>query len=269
MYHHLAMYSASLGAVTNSDVTTPTDGVFSTRNSHLIFSENYNLISAHGRGTLLTRARFGNIGLSYRGTNHLFPLLAGATVESRPGVIDYRAFPMKMPLNEEITIEATTSAAGPAAVWIMLRFAAPQWSMNLPSFKDRIKVRATSVVAAGTARTWGALTALTFERDLFNGTYSVIGAQVIGAGAAAFRLFFPVQRLVNGRQLRPGGLITQAIGDIPDPAQAGGLGEWGRFTTFEPPMIQSFDDTVGSTYEIRLDLAYLGESMENVWGQAG
>jgi hypothetical protein len=64
----------------------------------------------------------------------------------------------------------------------------------------------------------------------------------------------------NGRQLRPGGLIQNTAALNPMPNQRFGFGEWGRFHTFELPSIQIYSDAAGGTYEVRLELTYLGQS---------
>lgn len=266
MYHHFVAYSESVAQLTNTDINAVADEVLQSRNSHLIMSERFDVIAAHALGTTLTRLRFGNIGLTFRGVNHLFPTGRVATVDSRPGVIDRRLWPLELPMNEEITLEATTDAAGPAQVICGMWLAKPQWSQNIPLGMERFTTRATAVVAAGSETTWTALAPLVMERDLFNGVYAVVGCQVIAAAAFGFRLFFPSQRQASGRQLRPGGLVMQAIGDYGWPAQSGGMGEWGRFHTFEMPSIQTVADAAGGTYEVRLDLVYLGERQDLLMG---
>lgn len=258
MYFHVSAYSESLGAVTNSDVNAAQDDVLQLRNSHLIFSEPFNLIAAYGSSTTLTRARFGNVALTVRGTNHLWPLDRTDTTQRYPAIMDLREMPMSLPMNEELTIEATTDAAGPVIANFVLFLAKPQWSMNLPRGLETFTTRATAVVTAGSASSWTTLAALVMERDLYNGVYAVVGANVVAANAIAFRMFFPSQRITDGRQLRPGGLITNTVGLAPWEGQSRGLGEWGRFHTFELPSIQILDDTAGGTYEVRLDLVYLG-----------
>lgn len=257
--HHTAAYAASLAAVTDSDVTAMVDQVIQSRNSHLIFSEDFNLIAAYANGSLLSRMRFGNVGLNYRGQNHLWPLSVSTTVEGRPQIIDYTDYPLPLPKNEEITLLATTTGAGPTVNNVILFLAKPDWNINQPRGDNKLIVRATSVVVAGSTTTWTATAGLTFERDLFNGVYAVTGASVVAANAQAFRLYFPSMRPVNGRQLRPGGLIQNTAALPPWPVQMSGLGEWGRFHTFEPPSLQVAGDAAGGTYEVRLALTYLGQ----------
>jgi hypothetical protein len=161
-------------------------------------------------------------------------------------------------MNEEITFAATTGAADQATVALFV--AGREWSQNIPNGFPRFMVRATVVIAAGTEDTWGLPVAIVMERDLMNGVYAVIGAWVVAANALAFRIQFPSMQTYNGRQLRPGGLIQNTAALNPMPNQRFGFGEWGRFHTFELPSIQIYSDAAGGTYEVRLELTYLGQS---------
>lgn len=257
---HLSAYNESMGSVTNSDVDAVADEVFTRRNSHLIFTEPYNLIGAYVLGSLTSRARFANAALTQKGTQHLWPIDVSATVPDDPAMIDLREYPMVIPQNEELTIEATTTGAGPSDVNVLLWIARPNWSRSLPPTLARVTTRATATIVAGAESAWTALADLVFERDLLNGVYAVIGAWVVAANAVAFRLRFPDQPSRGGKQLRPGGLVQDTAALAPWPGQNGGLGVWGVFHTFTPPEIQLLDDTAGGTYEVRLSLLYLGES---------
>ena len=164
MYFHCAGYVEAIASSTNTDIDAVQDDVLQRRNSHLIMSEPFNLIAACNIGANTTRVRFGNIALTFRGTNHLWPINRSAIVPSRPGVYDRLDDPLRLPLNEEITIETTTDgpAMGSAQVATVLWLAKPSWTRNLPRGLERLKTRATAVVAVGTETTWTALSALTF-----------------------------------------------------------------------------------------------------------
>lgn len=261
--YHTACYITSLATTTNADVPAILDEVLTRRNSHLIFTEPYDLLCLASIGQFLTRARFGNAALTQKGSNHIWPLERSATVPDMPQVYDVRDNPLRLPLNEEITIEATTDgpAMGTAQVAFVMLLAPSPYTRTVPVGLDRFLTRATAVVPAGTETSWTALTEITFERDLLNGVYSVVGANVVAPNAIAFRLRFPDSPAINGKQLRPGGLVQNAIGDSPLSLQRYGMGEWGRFHTFSPPEIQIAADAVGGTYEIRLDLIYLGSDL--------
>lgn len=264
MFLHTAAYSESLTTPTNGDTNAVDDFVIQRRNDHLIFSEPFNLIGSASFGVGITRQRFGNVALTVRGTNHLFPLNGAGTFPSPPRVFDRRDMPMTLPLNEEITVETTGTDIGAQTMGAVLFLAKPQWSKTLPRGVETLTTRATATTTGGSATSWGNAVALAFERDLFNGVYAVVGAHAQLASAIAFRLSFPSQPNVEGRQLRPGGLAVNAITDFPWEPQHMGLGEWGRFHTFEAPSIQTLG-AAGAT-EVRLDLVYLGRELSLLRG---
>jgi hypothetical protein len=258
MYMHLSAYSASLAAGPNLDTAVVADEVIGTRNNHLIFTDQYRLLAAQPIGALLNRARFGNASLQKYSFNHLHPLTVSATQPTNPQFMDCRESPIELPQNEELTVELGNSGAGPTQSSVLLALAADGWSMNLPRGAAELVTRATAVVAAGSETTWGPLANLVFERDLINGVYSVVGCSVVAANALAFRLRFPDMRSVNGKQHRPGWLVQDTNTTYPNAVWRGGFGEWGRFHTFSPPQIQTLADAAGGTYEVRLNLVYLG-----------
>lgn len=261
MKFHFAAYSKSLGQVTDSDVTCQGDDVFGVRNSHLIFTDPIRLLGAYGLGTLITRLRFGNIGLSQYAQHHIYPLSITANVPSAPPVYDLREYPIDLPQAEEITLLASTSAVGPANVIAGLWLGTPNWNRNLPAGVARIKVRATFTTGAAAALNWGSLSTLTFERDLRAGVYAVVGANCIAAAHDFFRIRFPDMPAYNGKSCRPGGLCDQQVGNTPNRDMSLGIGEWGRFHTFNPPTIQLYNDTGAVSGELRLDVIYLGDNL--------
>jgi hypothetical protein len=255
---HLAAYSESLGSVTDSDVDAVDDGVLQRRNSHLIFSEPYNLIAAYAGGSTLTRLNFTNSSLVVYGLPNIWPIEQADTVSANPPLYDLRDMPMRLPENEELTIAATTNAAGPIQTDVLLWLAAPTWTRNKPRGMAQLQARATVTTTGGGTGAWSNAVAITMQRDLMGGVYAVVGAHCFLAACQAFRLLFPRQRLTGGRQLRPGGLAQQAIANAPRVGFNSDLGEWGRFHTFELPSVQTYN--VAGAAEVRLDLVYLGQS---------
>lgn len=264
MYWHLAAYNESVAQLTDTDINAVQDGILTVRNSHLIFTSPMDLLAAFACGSLTDRVRFGNAGMTQRGQPHIWPHEQSATIPDLPQFKDMREYPMALPMNEELTVLATTNAAGPSDVNAVLWLGDPGWNANLPNALDRLTVRATVVIAAGAESAWTNPVEVVFERDLWNGVYSVIGANVVAANAIAFRLQFIDQPQVQMKQFRPGGLVQDTIALAPNHRLMEGWGEWGRFHTFNPPLVQTLDDTAGGTYEVRLDLLYLGEGRENL-----
>lgn len=256
----LAYSGTSTTAAPNTDEPAVVDPIFSRRNSHYIFSEPYLLLGAFHHGVTPTAARFNAPTLNVLGRMHIWPLEASATIPDLPQFGDYRDYPISLPLREEIAIETSCSAAGPEQNETFLWVAPTNWTRNLPRGQQRITVAATGAVA-GVAASWSAAGAITFSENLRGGYYSLIGAQCFDAGTLAIRFIFPHAAPVNNRQLRPGVLCQEAIGNSPLRENMGGFGVLGAFDTDEPPQIEIFANaTAASAQVIRLDLIYHGNS---------
>lgn len=259
---HLVAYGASLAAGPNLDMAASNDGILGTRNSHLICTEPFDLIAAYGIGALITRVRFNNAQLTQKFIPHVWPLDVSATVPDIPAVMDLRTRPLRMPINEEIILEASNSGAGPTQTNTFLWMAPPGFSpSNIPSGELVGHIRGTVVIAAGAENAWGTPVNVSWERDPLNGVYAVLACEIVAADALAFRIVFPDMVTSRGKQYRPGGLIQQTASLdpwLPQRGANGGLGEWGRFHTFTPPQIQLYGDAAGGTYEVRMLLMYLG-----------
>lgn len=82
---------------------------------------------------------------------------------------------------------------------------------------------------------------ITFDTELPVGKYKVIGANVVAAGAVAFR-FIPV-----GASHRPGGIASQLLTGIHQiPFRDGWLGEWFTFDTNQPPQLELLGSAAGA-----------------------
>ncbi len=257
---HLSAYSELVPTGTGfTDVAAVIDQSITSRNDHLIFTTPYNLLMSYGMGTALDQARLNVPTLNAVARPQLFPFNQAATVPSRPALQDMREYPMPLPINEEIAIEAAHADAGDVQLTFLLWLTQGQLSRNLPRGLARLTVGFTAS-AAGTAFAWGALANLTFNENLRGGMYAVVGCQVFDAGCLAYRLWFPNGNEQNGRRFFPGGLGLQAIGNVPEEAFSGNMGEWGRFNSFEPPQIQVFNTTTAASAQVgKMDLIYLGE----------
>lgn len=261
MSFHLAGYYSSLAAAAaDSDISAIADPVISRRNNHYIFTEPYSVILAGYFAAGATRARYNVPTLNGIARMQLWPLERSVTIPDLPQLMDMRDYPMGLPQNEEIAIEGTNDAGAGDPTTALLWLAPGGWTRNMPRGIQRMIIRFTAS-AAGIANTWSLDTAITFAENLKGGWYAVIGCQVFDAGVQAYRWNFPRSTVVNGRKLYPGGLATEAIGTSPNEIFFGGLGEWGRFHSFEPPQLQILANATGaSTQEGRLDVVYLGDN---------
>lgn len=253
----------------NTDLSAVTDPDFSQRNNHYIFTEQYQLLGAMMVGANVTRGRFQVPTWNALGEVILFNANRSLQPPSNSQWDWYGPMGPMIPQKEEFQCQVSNNlGAGTEQENIALLLATNDWSANIPrglttgvSVGGVFPVRVSFTVTP-TINVWSGGQALTFSQSLRGGAYSVVGATVQGTNAAFFRMIFPRYKLYNGRKLRPGGPIQNAVGDfINSQIQPWmiGLGEWGRFHTFEPPTIEVLGTTAGAiTYQGFLWLVYLG-----------
>ncbi len=266
----LVAYNAAAAAAgaTNTDLSFVTDSEFSSRNSHLILTEPYQLLAVGATGVSLTRGRLQIPTFNAVGEFALFNVNRALQPPSNPQLDYYIPYPPMLPLNEEIQVQYSNNlGAATEQENAIVLLGTDDWNQNVPRGKLPICVRATFTVTP-TINVWSASQALTLSQSLRGGVYSVVGATVQGTNAAAFRIIFPRYRLYHGRKLRPGFFTQNALGDAlgnQPPYGNGFLGEWGRFHTFELPLIEVLGTTAGAiTYQVFLWLIFLGEDVSQL-----
>jgi len=252
----------------DEDMIAAQDDVFTRRGGaggvdHYIFTDPINLIQAYHMNTAAVRARFNIPSWNHYGRQQIYPPNTSVTVPTNPQVHDLRDNPKAFPQNEEVAVEAVNSGAGGVRANVFLWVATPDWSKALTPGLYRQTVRFTAA-AAGTANIWGVVAPIVFTDALVGGTYAVNGVEIFDAGTLAFRLLFPRGPQISGRNMRPGCLSKEAIGNIGlrnEVMELSRYGEWGKFGTFEPPQIQILANaTAASVQEGRMDLTYLGSN---------
>ena len=263
MFTILSYTKTNAGAMTNDDMTFVTDPEFTGRNSHVTFTEDYDLVYDWITGTAITSARYQVPTWNAIGIEQL-PIVninASAVPNSPPQLGNYYARPLPIPKNEEFQVQSTGSGADTTSYIMVIRPRAA--GITPPPGGQPYNVKATATVTA-TSYTWSAAAALTFSQSLRGGVYAVIGCtgQVATRGQA-FRLIFPKNKIVNGRRLRPGWLVNAAVGDqdaIPVQVNPLHMGVWGYFHTFEPPLVELYGNSAGSvTLTLMLRLIYMGD----------
>lgn len=265
---HLSAYTVNAGVNdANVDTTAVTDSVFTTRNNHLIFTEDYQLIAAFWSGASALRLRLNMPTLNAISRHQVYPINLSATIPSPVAVQDLRSMPLDLPQNEEMAWEESGNlGAGNERengfFWLKPKGATYNW----PSYLYEIWARFTFTITVN-ANNWSGLNVLTASDNLKGGWYAVVGAQCVGSSDLAFRLFFPRSPYAAGpggtRQYRPGGICQNAFSGVPWEPQngaLGGLGTWGYFHSFELPQAEVFALAAGATsLELRLRLLYLGD----------
>jgi hypothetical protein len=266
MPFHMLAYRAALAAgAASADIAALADSEFTTRNSHFIFTEPYNLAALYYQAASATAARFNVSSLNALARAQIWPLNASATVPADPVIMDMRDMPMPLPENEEVAVEGSNSLAcmteqTTALLWIV----PPNYNRNIPRGLQTMVIAATGAVA-GVANVWSALGNLTFTENLRGGWYTLWGAQFFDAGTIAMRFIFARPFLHQGRKFRPGVISQEAVANKPLLAQMGGFGVLGKFHSFEPPQIEILANaTAASAQVIRLGITWHGDSEPSI-----
>jgi len=264
--------SAAVAGATNTDFTAAVDSDFTQRSGHYTFSEDYNLAALACVGASVTRGRIQSPTLNALGEVALFSANRSATVPSNPYVEMFMPSGqwLNLPKNEEVQFQYSNNlGSSTEQETLVLWLTTDDWSANIPApagapFNVTAKFRASFTVTP-TVNAWSGPQAIALSASLRNGVWAVVGGYVQGANSIAWRIVFPKFKLYQGRKMRPGGLIQNAIGDVPAFNWPNGeriWGEFGRFHTFELPQIEVFGITASSTtYQVFLDLVYLGTDL--------
>lgn len=259
MFHMLAA-QGSINSATDVALAGVADSEFSRQGNNFVFSEQYNLLAAYGRGLTLTDIRLNVPSINQYARHHINSYNRSATNPANPVVHDYRDQPIELPVYEQVIVEAANTAAGADQNDVFLWIAPPSFNRNIPKGAQRLTLQATGAVA-GVAQAWAGPGALTFAENIKSGWYSIVGMIPVDAGTLAVRLIFSKPFMNAGRKMRPGALTLEALANFPWWPQMGGFGEWGRFHSQEPPQIEIYANATGaSTQVINLDCVYIGSS---------
>lgn len=265
---HLALYTATTaGAVVLQDLSAVADPVLSQRNNHYTLTDNWRLIMAQVLSALGTEAVIKSPTWNAQTLFSIDPLQKSATQPSPPLVSYMPGYGPTFAQDEEIQVQVSDTSAGGTQITAALWLAPPNWNQNVPRglppltfFECNVTVTATLLL-----NSWSALAQLTFEQGLRAGVYAIVGARFYIPNALFFRFLFPRSTTYNGRSMRPGGIVDNAIGNqawYTNLNKAAPLGVWGKFQTYELPQIEIYSSAAAAsaTYNGRLALVKLSDS---------
>lgn len=247
--HHICAFNSSLAASTFAQVVAVTDQVLLVQNGNFIPQEDHGVLFAAAMSADLQRARISTAKLRTITTPWIRPIRSAAIPAAEPRVADYRANPLVLKGYEEIEIDAFQSNAGAQEVTALLGLAwGPQ---SAAPVGDIMTMRGTATTAA-VADTWTTL-AVSWQDNLPQGRYAVVGLEVQSANARAARM------IIENQYPRPGSVSVTAIGDRQhEMFRKGGLGLWGVFTNIRMPIIEVFCNAADAAHEIYLDIIRVG-----------
>ena len=255
--------ASDTAAGVNTDFTAAVDPDFSQRSGHYIFTEDYLLLaSMYTSGATPTRQRFQCPTWNAIGQFESFNLGTALEFSANYQADNWIPASPHIPQMEEFQYQASNGGAGTLIENGAIVIGTSDWNQNLPRGRLPILAVATGTTT-WTLNKWSGPVAITLAQSLRGGVYAVVGAQMQADDAVWFRLVFPRYKLYNGRKLRPGWAVTNAVGNAANwgmPNWPFTLGEWGRFHTFELPQVEAFGTAADATaWVLYLYLIYLGE----------
>lgn len=266
-FHLLSWSLATGGSIVDTAVTPVPDPEIAVNGNNFVFTEPFEMWASALFGATITRANYSLPQWNQYTKFNIWPPNRSLGIPSPPQLDTWFDYPVPFSQNENFSllVTDTTSEQATAFTWI-----APRGQIrNLPSGQDPVPIietRWTLSSASITQNVWSTLQTPVLEQNLRAGTYAIVGSQVQGTNLLAYRWVFPRAPIWQGRKLRPGGLATNAIGDLMEynlPRRQFTWGEWGRFSTFELPKLEFFINTTGSpTIEGRLWLVHIKDSTD-------
>lgn len=244
---HMLAWAESLASVTSDSLTTVNDPIIPTSNGLFLLNKNYNLFGVMGMGTTLSRLAIVQPSIRVICDDFVRPINLTLLPGDNAPIADYRSKPFPLAMNENLDLQATTSAAGPAVTSALAWINSDRSLMPLPG-GNIYTLRGTSTTTA-IVNTW-TLQTMTWQNTLPQGSYYVVGMEAIGTTCKGARLIFPNQIE------RPGcaGLASLGIRTYDGWFRKGGLGIWGQFTNWNFPQVEAFCGSADTALEVYLDL---------------
>jgi hypothetical protein len=248
--HHTGAYNLSFtGAAVETELQAIVDNYFTIQNNHFLPQRDTSILYALAAGATLTRARVNTPSLGVITSPHIMPMSPALSASSPQKYRSYILDPLNLKALEELQIFVTHSAAGAeqnVAVFgfDMGRTPAPPGTVYT--------IRGTGV-ATLTVNAWSNINPITWNNNLPNGQYAVIGAVFQSASALAGRIIF------ENTPYRPGGIAQLLATDWTDDLfRIGGLGQWGTFHNYAMPQVEFLASAADTAETVFLDLVKIG-----------
>lgn len=249
MPYHLIAWSGSLADATETDLTPVTDIIQTIVNGHYLPQVDWQLNAFVGMAGALPRFRLISPTLRQVTTPFVTPLETALTPATRPGVADYRNYPLTLKALEEFQVNAQQTSGGTARVNAL---AAVSIGPITPAPGGMMYTLRGSSTTAAVANTWTQI-AMAWNDTLPAGVYSVVGIVGFGTSDYAVRVVFEDSRW------RPGGICLATENLIGSSVfLKGGLGEFGRFNANRMPNIEILCNGTTAVHTVYMDIVRIG-----------
>lgn len=246
--HHTVAWRESIADIVANDITPVPDELVSIQNGHLVPQVDMQLLYAYAGGAGITAARFITPSFRQITNPHIRPINLAIVPVDEPNMADYTDNPLRVRGLEELQLEIAQTTGG-AAVVVGVAGLSKQGLTPAPR-GDIYTMQGTGTTTA-VAGAWTQAT-ITWADTLPNGTYAVVGFECVGVTCVAARLIF------DDQWDRPGCLGQSLVsGNGPRLFRKGGLGVWGRFTTYRMPNVQILCNAADTAQTVYLDIIRL------------
>lgn len=185
-------------------------------------------------GTSAVRGQFVAPSLRDYGNIDVEPVNIGTAFESPPRLNDYSLKPIPLAVAEEWDGYCAQNNGSSSETETLIGWASDGTIQPVPP-KKIVQLYWTASVTLVSGK-WS-LIQMTLSQPLYAGTYALVGARCLSAGALAFR--FVPSGGVSATTNRPGGVGVQAGDQMDWPRQRfGGWGTWLQFTNTTVPQIE-------------------------------
>jgi hypothetical protein len=248
MQHCIAWSNNAINNV-ETDMTPVTDSIIAIQNGHYMPQRDTQMVWAFFANADADRMRLASPTLRQITTPFLRPVNGTITPEARPGVADYRQYPLTLKGLEELQVFTFQNGAGAARSTVLMGIAdgpiiqAPNGQIYT--------LRGTGTTAV-TANAWTGVT-ITWQDNLPAGRYAAVGLLGVSATCVGTRLVF------EDTPWRPGSVGST---DTENPEnmmfRMGNCGVLGTFTGNRMPNVEMICTSADASQEIYLDLMKIG-----------
>lgn len=263
MWHLLAFTKLDTAGATNEQITAVTDQIIpQSSNGNFMIQQDMLLRAAYFRDAGATGARINTPHFRLVSIPNIHPVQRQTGVTNLPEVYFLQPSGIRIPRIDEIRFEGSNNGAGGIRAVGGLWISPINDVLNIPP-GDVYKVHGT-VTSAGVAAGWE-LKPIVLDENLPDGTYTIIGLDVVHSGAAGQAEFARLawsggSNVGSGAQWRPGVLVQQGQANQNwRNWQNGNWGVLGSFVSTSQPQMEVFSATgTPLTYDVYMDLIRTG-----------
>lgn len=246
---HLLAYSEDHAPNVLEQITPVDDAQITIQNNAFLFNNDVLAFWACAMNADIVRARMRTPTIEVFPSAYIRPLEGNLVPGTIPGVQDMRANPLRFAATELIVADAESDQAmGNQRTTVLVGIG--DGLSPAPSGEFRA-IRGTSTTAA-VANAWS-LVQITWDEDLPQGTYQVVGLEHFSTNAQAARL------VLQGQMWYPGSVSQVDQENRTSPIfLRGGLGSWGQFNSNVMPNIQVLCNAADAVHTVYMHYVRTG-----------